>query len=77
VGNSGDSPNAHAPVFRRLDERVAASELRRRLGELSSGGHREMPPIFMSPDEIRDLVAYVGTLERETPAAMPGKGRRI
>ena len=77
VGSRGLGPDGHAPAFRNLDNRVAPGELPRRLGELSSGGHREMPPIYMSPDEIQDLAAYIVTLKPRALAGRPGKGRKI
>lgn len=77
VGNLGFSPDSHAPAFRNLEQRVAPGDLSHRLAELSTGGHGEMPPIYMSPDEIGDLTAYLRTLPDGAPAIAPGEGRRI
>jgi len=76
VGDAGASPDSHAPLFRNLDDRVAKSDLPQRLADLSRGGHREMPPIYMSPDEITDLVAYITTLKRAPPRPAPVRAGR-
>jgi mono/diheme cytochrome c family protein len=59
----GESPNASAPTFGSIRLRYSALSLPRRLQEISKDGHFEMPPIYMTPDEIRDITAYVETVD--------------
>jgi mono/diheme cytochrome c family protein len=63
VGVRGESPNASAPTFGSIRLRYSALSLPRRLQEISKDGHFEMPPIYMTPDEIRDITAYVETVD--------------
>ena len=62
VGELGASPNNHAPPFSTVRMRFDEPGLRRRLAEISSWGHVEMPPVAMTPDEIRDIAAYIETV---------------
>lgn len=62
VGVLGESPNASAPSFGAIRLRYNALSLPRRLAEISKSGHYEMPPIYMTPNEIQDIVAYVETV---------------
>ena len=73
VGPLGSNPNNAAPSFGAVRLRYNAPSLQRRLNEISRNGHIEMPPIYMSDDEIGDIVAYIETVE--PPAArdpLPG-----
>jgi cytochrome c553 len=69
VGETGASPDSHAPPFAVVRGSVTAGQLTMMLHELSKNGHYEMPPIFMSEADIRDISAYVATLR-------PSAGRR-
>lgn len=71
VGGLSQSPNAAAPSFSLIRQRLDETALRRRLAEISRNGHVEMPPIYMTDDEIRDVAAYIQTIE---PAAAPNAG---
>ena len=64
VGQTGASPDSHAPPFPVVRGSVTAGQLTMMLRELSKNGHYEMPPIFMSEADIRDIGAYVATLQR-------------
>ena len=64
VERTGDSRSANAPPFRDLRIRFTAASLERRLADISRRGHYEMPPVFISEDEARDIAAYVETLGR-------------
>lgn len=66
VGGRGASPNARAPAFRDLARRRSDAELAAALGEISRNGHVEMPPIYITPDEMRQLVAYMRSLTAQT-----------
>jgi hypothetical protein len=52
-------------------QRFASQELEARLAQVSREGHVNMPPINMTPDERRDLAAYIRSL-----AAAAGADRR-
>ena len=75
VGVLGASPNENAPSFGAIRLRYNALSLPRRLSEISENGHYEMPPIHMTPDEIRDVAAYVQTVEAPDGAVVLPKGR--
>ena len=63
VGASSHSPQSHAPPFWWVGQQVEADGLKLVLAELAQHGHVEMPPIYMTPDEIEDIAAYIGTLQ--------------
>lgn len=66
VGETGKSPDSHAPPFPVVRGSVTSGQLTMMLSELSKNGHAEMPPIFMSEAEIRDISAYVANLRPST-----------
>lgn len=67
IGRTGASPNARAPAFRDLGARLSDAELARALNEISRNGHVEMPPIYVTPDEMKGVVAYIrGLTSRAT-----------
>jgi mono/diheme cytochrome c family protein len=71
TGPEGDSPDARAPRFRDLGRRVGDQALEGRLAEISRNGHVQMPPIFMSPAEVKDVAAYVRALEQTAGGEAP------
>jgi len=68
VGGTDRSPNGIAPPFSYIRMRYDEAALQRLLADISRNGHYEMPPIYMTDDEIRDVTAYIQTVE---PAAAP------
>ena len=64
IGASGRSPDPLAPTFRSLVARLG-HDLEPRLGQLSAHGHRNMPPIYMTPDERRAVAAYIRAVSAE------------
>ncbi len=62
VGELGASPNPRAPTFPMVRSSLSRPQLRAVLGRLSRNGHVEMPPIYMSDQDIADIAAYIGTL---------------
>lgn len=66
VEPTGASPNGRAPAFRDLASRRSDAELAAALGEISRNGHVEMPPIYITPDEMRQVVAYMRSLTAQT-----------
>lgn len=52
----------NAPTFQTLRLRYTGPQLERRLAEISGHGHYEMSPIYISPDEAKDLAEYVESL---------------
>ncbi len=59
VGKEGASPNPHSPPFRTLSARLPGAALDAQLNGIARNGHVEMPPIYMTPDEIREIAAYI------------------
>lgn len=59
VGRQGRSPNPLSPPFRALADRLPGPELEDDLSAIASRGHGQMPPIYMTPAEIRAVAAYI------------------
>jgi cytochrome c len=59
VGPQGESPNPHSPPFRTLAARLPGPALEAQLSAIAQRGHVEMPPIYMTPDEIGAVAAYI------------------
>lgn len=57
-----ESPNHHAPTFRDLAQLRTDAELAAALSAISRNGHVEMPPIYITPAEQGDVVAYLRSL---------------
>lgn len=64
VGPTGASPFAAAPPFRTLHERYAVTDLEEALAEGITVGHPAMPEFQLEPEQIRDVVAYLQSLEK-------------
>lgn len=62
VRRADASRNGHAPPFRDLAARRSDADLGRALSEISRDGHLEMPPIYVTPGEMADVVAYMRSL---------------
>ncbi len=62
VEAQGVSPRPKAPAFASLEMRHTAS-LKDRVADLTSRGHYDMPALSLSPEEVRDLVSYIASLE--------------
>lgn len=63
TGATGESPLALAPPFRDLHRRYAVEHLEEAFAEGISTGHEDMPEFRFEPDEIRDLIAYLQSLQ--------------
>lgn len=62
IDAAGVSPNARAPAFRDLARQRSDEQLGGALAEISRNGHVEMPPIYITPEEMRQLTAYMRSL---------------
>ena len=60
---ASESPLKIAPPFRTLHERYPVTDLQEPLAEGIVTGHPTMPEFRFDPDQVRDLVAYLKTLE--------------
>ncbi len=58
------SPLTIAPPFRTLHLKYPIESLERPLAEGIMAGHPTMPQFRLEPDQIRDVIAYLKTLER-------------
>jgi cytochrome c len=58
------SPLAIAPPFRDLHKRYPIENLAEAFAEGIRTGHQNMPEFRLEPDQIRDVMAYLKTLER-------------
>lgn len=63
VGPTGDSPLAMAPPFRELSRRYPVSSLQESFAEGLVTAHPEMPEFTFEPDQVRDLIAYLESLQ--------------
>lgn len=64
IGRTGASPNLTAPTFRRIATQYPVEQLQEALAEGIVTGHGPMPEFTFSPQEIDDLLAYLGRLKR-------------
>lgn len=76
VGVLSASPNPNAPSFSAIRLRYNSLSLPRRLAAISENGHYEMPPIHMTPDEIREIVAFVESIDASEGAVVLPKGQQ-
>ena len=58
------SPLPIAPPFRDLHRRYAVETLEEALGEGIVTGHPNMPEFKLAPDQVRNFIAFLKTLER-------------
>ncbi len=72
--NTGQSPNGGAPAFAIIRLRTNELSLEWRLAQLSRKGHFEMPPRSISDDEIKDVAAYLQTVEPARARTSPPRG---
>jgi cytochrome c len=57
------SPLSIAPPFRTFHQQYPVESLQEALGEGIRTGHPSMPEFRFDPDQIRDFIAYLKTLE--------------
>jgi cytochrome c len=63
IDKVSDSPLAIAPPFRTLHLKYPIESLERPLAEGIMAGHPTMPQFRLEPDQVRDVIAYLKTLE--------------
>jgi mono/diheme cytochrome c family protein len=66
IGPTGRSPMRTAPPFRALPAGLSGAALSRELASISVHGHRDMPPIYMTPGERRAVAAYIRALAQRS-----------
>jgi mono/diheme cytochrome c family protein len=66
VGDTGASPVSPAPPFRTLAQRYPVANLQEAFAEGISTGHPKMPQIALEAGQVRDLIAYLESIQ--TPA---------
>lgn len=64
VGVVGESPLGIAPPFRSLHKRYPVENLSEALAEGTFTGHPAMPQFQLDVAQIRDLIAYLKSLEQ-------------
>lgn len=62
VEAAGVSPVPKAPAFPSVEMRHTAS-LESRVADLTRLGHYGMPPVKLTPDDVRDVVTYIASFE--------------
>jgi cytochrome c len=62
LSESGASFHPQAPPFREVFATYPPEMLAEALAEGISTGHPDMPEFVAEPDEIADIIAYLGTL---------------
>jgi cytochrome c len=63
IGKIGESPLKIAPPFRTLHERYPIEDLEKPLAEGIITGHPTMAEFRFDPGQVRDIIAYLKTLE--------------
>jgi cytochrome c len=63
IDKVSESPLAIAPAFRTLHLKYPIQSLERPLAEGIVANHPTMPQFRLEPDQIRDVIAYLKTLE--------------
>jgi mono/diheme cytochrome c family protein len=63
IDKASESPLAVAPPFRTLHLKYPIESLERPLAEGIIAGHPTMPQFRLEPDQIRDVIAYLKTLD--------------
>lgn len=64
IATQGDSPNPEAPALRTIGRRYPVDSLEEAFGEGIVVGHPAMPQFQFSPDQVRDLIAYLDAIQR-------------
>jgi mono/diheme cytochrome c family protein len=64
IDKVSESPLRIAPPFRSLHTRYPVEQLEEPLAEGLVTGHQNMPEFRFEPDQIRDFLAFLKTLER-------------
>jgi len=80
IGLMDTSPNPRAPTLRQLALTRSDRELARALAEVSSRGHLNMPPVYVTPRERREVLIYLRALRGGARGALPPRpdgGRRV
>jgi mono/diheme cytochrome c family protein len=63
VGLSGESSLSPAPPFRTLSQRYPVANLQEAFAEGISTGHPQMPQIALEADQVKDLIAYLESIQ--------------
>jgi mono/diheme cytochrome c family protein len=63
VGRDGDSPDPAAPPFRTLGARYPIEALSEGLAEGLLTGHPAMPEFRFTPDEVKQIIAYMKAIQ--------------
>lgn len=65
IGKHGASTNIKAPTFRRIATQWPLEQLQEAFAEGIVAGHGPMPEFTFEPNDIDDLLAYIGRLKRK------------
>lgn len=78
IGLMDRSPDPHAPTLRRLALTRSDQALARALEEVSAKGHIDMPPVYVTPEERRQVLIYLHALRGGAGGALspPRRGGR-
>lgn len=67
INATGASPHPDAPAFRTIGRRYPLDALSEALAEGMVVGHTGMPQVQLEPQEIRDLLAYLESIQTPPP----------
>ena len=62
VSTTGDSPESKSPPFREFAKKWPVQDLEEALAEGIVVGHKIMPEFEFEPDDITNLLSYIGSL---------------
>lgn len=63
VGSMGESSVSPAPPLRTLSQRYPVANLQEAFAEGISTGHPRMPQIALEADQVKDLIAYLESIQ--------------
>jgi mono/diheme cytochrome c family protein len=62
IGLKARSPRPHAPTFDDIHLKYGAPSLEKKLNHIAKHGHRSMRPMAISPQDAKEIAAYVESL---------------
>ena len=64
IGRSGASPNASAPPFRALGDKIELDDFARRLVRGLSSTHPDMPTFRFKPEDAQAVATYLLSIQK-------------
>lgn len=65
IDTTDKSPHPEAPEFRTLSQRYPVDALEEAFAEGIVTGHPDMPEFKATPEQVRDIIAYLASIQPE------------